>query len=128
MTDDSQRKGMKALEKVLSPEFRNRLDAIISFNSLPGEVMLQIVDKFVKQLNAQLAERNVALTLTPEARDRLAALGFDPKFGARPLARVIAQSIETPLADEILFGKLERGGSVVVEVDADPKAFRFRFE
>ena len=128
MTDDSQRKGMKALEKVLSPEFRNRLDAIISFNSLPGEVMLQIVDKFVKQLNAQLAERNVALTLTPEARDRLAVLGFDPKFGARPLARVIAQSIETPLADEILFGKLERGGNVVVDVDADPKAFRFRFD
>ena len=113
--------------KIAVSEFRNRLDAIISFNSLPGGDA-QIVDKFVKQLNAQLAERNVALTLTPEARDRLAALGFDPKFGARPLARVIAQSIETPLADEILFGKLERGGSVVVEVDADPKAFRFRFE
>ncbi|NLV44882.1 MAG: ATP-dependent Clp protease ATP-binding subunit ClpA [Candidatus Hydrogenedentes bacterium] len=128
MTDDSGHKGMKALEKVLSPEFRNRLDAIITFNPLPMEVMLRIVDKFIRQLNGQLAERNVTLTLTAEARTRLAERGFDPKFGARPLARVIAQDIETPLADEILFGRLERGGVVVVDLGTGDRAFRFRFE
>lgn len=128
MTDDGRSKGMKALEKALSPEFRNRLDAIITFNPLPMEVMLRIVDKFIRQLGAQLAERNVTLSLTDTARVRLAEQGFDPKFGARPLARVIAQEIETPLADEILFGKLERGGAVVVEVDMDGRTFRFRFE
>ena len=127
VTDDNQRKSMKAIEKVLSPEFRNRLDAIITFNSLPAEVMLQIVDKFIRQLNAQLAERNVFMTLTNEAKALLSELGFDPKFGARPLARVIAQEIETPLADEILFGRLEKGGPVRVDVDPDSGKFRFLF-
>jgi len=90
--------------------------------------MFKIVDKFVRQLKAQLSERNVALTLAESARSRLVELGFDPKFGARPLARVIAQEIETPLADEILFGNLEKGGKVVVELNPDSRAFRFVFE
>ncbi|HOC69459.1 MAG TPA: ATP-dependent Clp protease ATP-binding subunit ClpA [Candidatus Hydrogenedentes bacterium] len=126
--DDSQRKSMKAIEKALSPEFRNRLDAIITFNPLPTEVMYKIVDKFIRQLNGQLGERNVSMTLTEPARGRLVELGFDPKFGARPLARVIAQEIETPLADEILFGNLEKGGKVVVDVIPDSRAFRFLFQ
>lgn len=127
MSDDNQRKSLKALEKVLSPEFRNRLDAIITFNSLPTAVMNQIVNKFVNQLNLQLEERNVVMTLTDKARELLAELGFDPKFGARPLARVLAQEIETPLADEILFGKLEKGGTVVVDIDPDARKFVFIF-
>ncbi len=126
--DDGKHKSMKAIEKALTPEFRNRLDAIVTFNALPTEVVLLVVDKFVRRLNAQLAERAIALTLTEAARKRLSDIGYDPKFGARPLARVLARDIETPLADEILFGRLTKGGRVVVDVATGGDAFSFAYE
>ena len=107
-------KSKAAIERVFSPEFRNRLDAIVTFGSLSPDVMETIVEKFVLQLEAQLAERHVAITLTPEARAWLAKKGYDPVFGARPLARVIQREVRDPLTDEILFGQLEHGGTVTI--------------
>jgi ATP-dependent Clp protease ATP-binding subunit ClpA len=109
-----------AVEKVFSPEFRNRLDAIVSFGPLSPEVMETIVEKFILQLEAQLAERRVAITLTPEARTWLGQKGYDPIFGARPLGRTVQKEVRDPLTDEILFGKLENGGTVTIGV-ADGK-------
>jgi ATP-dependent Clp protease ATP-binding subunit ClpA len=120
---DPARKGNKALEKVFSPEFRNRLDAIITFKPLTPAVMETIVDKFILQLESQLTERRVAFTLTPEARSYLATKGFDTVFGARPLARVIQQQVRDPLTDEILFGRLEKGGTVTIGVQGDQLTF-----
>jgi ATP-dependent Clp protease ATP-binding subunit ClpA len=110
----AQQRSKQAIEKVFSPEFRNRLDAIVSFGPLTPGVMETIVEKFILQLEAQLAERRVAITLTPEARVWLAEKGFDPIYGARPLARVIQTEVRDPLTDEILFGKLENGGTVTI--------------
>ena len=107
-------KSKAAIEKVFSPEFRNRLDAIVTFGTLSASVMEQIVDKFVLQLEQQLAERHVAITLTDEARAWLAKKGYDPVFGARPLARVVQKEIRDPLTDQILFGALEHGGTVTI--------------
>ncbi|HTV02399.1 MAG TPA: ATP-dependent Clp protease ATP-binding subunit ClpA [Luteitalea sp.] len=104
----------QALERIFSPEFRNRLDAIVSFGSLSPQTVETIVEKFVLQLEAQLAERRVAITLEPEARTWLAEKGYDPVYGARPLARVIQTEVRDPLTDEILFGRLEHGGSVKI--------------
>jgi ATP-dependent Clp protease ATP-binding subunit ClpA len=108
-----------AIERTFTPEFRNRLDAVISFLPLPREVILQVVDKFVLQLEAQLMDRNVHIELTPEAADWLAEKGYDDKMGARPLARVIQEHIKKPLAEELLFGKLTKGGVVRVMVRDD---------
>jgi ATP-dependent Clp protease ATP-binding subunit ClpA len=107
-------KSKAAIERVFSPEFRNRLDAIVSFRPLTPEAMENIVEKFVLQLEAQLAERRVAITLTPEARAWLAVKGYDSVFGARPLGRVIQKEVRDPLTDEILFGRLEHGGTVTI--------------
>ena len=107
-------KSMAAIERVFSPEFRNRLDAIVTFKNLTPQVMETIVEKFVLQLEAQLAERHVAITLTPEARAWLALKGYDAVYGARPLARVVQKEVRDPLTDEILFGKLENGGTVTI--------------
>jgi ATP-dependent Clp protease ATP-binding subunit ClpA len=115
-----------AIERVFSPEFRNRLDATITFGSLPPEVVETIVEKFVLQLEAQLAERHVAITLEPEARAWLARKGYDPKYGARPLARLIQSEVRNPLTDEILFGALEHGGTVRIALADD--ALRFDVE
>ena len=112
-----------ALERVFSPEFRNRLDAIVTFNSLSFETMETIVEKFIAQLEAQLAERRIAFTLTPEARAWLARKGYDPVFGARPLARVVQTEVRDPLTDEILFGRLEQGGTVTIAVEAEKLTF-----
>jgi ATP-dependent Clp protease ATP-binding subunit ClpA len=109
-------KSKAAIERVFSPEFRNRLDAIVTFRSLTPAAMETIVEKFVMQLEGQLAERHVAITLTPEARAWLATTGYDPAFGARPLARVIQRDVRDPLTDQILFGKLEQGGTVTIGV------------
>ena len=109
----------KALEKVFSPEFRNRLDAVITFGNLPRDVILAVVDKFVNELDVLLADKKVTIDLTPEARAWLAEEGYDEKFGARPMARVIQDQIKRPLADEILFGRLVNGGHVEVDVDPD---------
>ncbi|AMY07179.1 ATP-dependent Clp protease ATP-binding subunit ClpA [Luteitalea pratensis] len=102
----------QALERIFSPEFRNRLDATVTFGALTPAVVETIVEKFILQLESQLAERRVAITLEPEARAWLAAKGYDPVFGARPLARVIQAEVRDPLTDEILFGRLEHGGTV----------------
>jgi ATP-dependent Clp protease ATP-binding subunit ClpA len=106
----------KALEKAFTPEFRNRLDAIVQFAPLPQEVIERVVDKFIAALQRQLDEHKVTITLSAAARSWLAEHGFDEKFGARPLARLIQDKIETPLADELLFGRLEKGGAVTVDV------------
>ncbi len=114
----SKREGedMEAINRLFTPEFRNRLDAIIPFGSLPTPVIHQVVQKFVMQLETQLAERNVTFDLQPEAISWLADKGYDEKMGARPLARVIQENIKKKLADEFLFGKLKKGGVVRVSV------------
>jgi ATP-dependent Clp protease ATP-binding subunit ClpA len=104
----------QAINRLFTPEFRNRLDSVITFKPLPPEVIRNVVQKFVMQLEAQLADRHVTIELTEDAADWLAKNGYDELFGARPLARVIQEHIKKPLADEILFGRLVRGGHVVV--------------
>ena len=119
--NDAQRKSIKAIEQTMSPEFRNRLDAIVSFSPLNIEVMKMIVDKFINRIKSQLIEKQVALELSPNARKWLAEKGYDTRLGARPLARLIQKEIETPLADEILFGKLEQGGYVYIDISPDDR-------
>jgi ATP-dependent Clp protease ATP-binding subunit ClpA len=109
----------EAINRMFTPEFRNRLDAIIPFGSLPVPVIHQVVQKFVMQLEAQLADRGVTFDLAPEAIAWLADKGYDERMGARPLGRVIQEHIKKPLADEVLFGKLKKGGTVRVTVDGD---------
>ena len=115
----SKREGddMEAINRLFSPEFRNRLDAIIPFGSLPVPVVHQVVQKFVMQLEAQLSERGVTFDLSPEAIAWLADKGYDERMGARPLSRVIQEYIKKPLAEEVLFGKLKKGGTVRVTVE-----------
>ena len=104
----------EAISRMFSPEFRNRLDAVISFAALSQEVVHRVVDKFIMELEGQLADRNVTIELTDESRAWLGRKGYDPKFGARPLGRVIQENIKKPLAEELLFGKLAKGGVVKV--------------
>ncbi|HEX8399512.1 MAG TPA: ATP-dependent Clp protease ATP-binding subunit ClpA [Pyrinomonadaceae bacterium] len=111
----SKGKGRGAIERTFSPEFRNRLDAWVAFEALDIENIKLVVDKFVKELNDQIAEKNVIVKLDESAREWLGKNGFDPKFGARPMARLIHEKIKQPLANEILFGKLEHGGEVMVK-------------
>ena len=118
--------GNKAVERAFSPEFRNRLDAIVRFDYLSPETMLSIVDKFMAELQGQLAEKRVSITLTEPARQWLATKGHDPAFGARPLGRLIQTDVKDPLADEMLFGRLEKGGEVTVSLEGDRLAFAFR--
>ena len=106
----------EAIKRMFTPEFRNRLDAIIPFSSLPKDVVMLVVDKFIMQLEAQLEDRNVTFELNDAARNWLCRKGYDEAYGARPLSRVIQESIKKPLADEILFGKLSKGGVVQVDV------------
>ena len=112
-----------AIERVFSPEFRNRLDAIVTFGRLAPEVVETIVEKFVLQLETQLAERKVAITLHADARRWLARRGYDPTYGARPLARLIQTEVRNPLTDQILFGELEHGGTVRIGLDGDTLRF-----
>jgi ATP-dependent Clp protease ATP-binding subunit ClpA len=118
-------KAKLAIEKVFSPEFRNRLDAIVSFGALTPAAIERIVEKFVLQLEGQLAERHIAIALTPEARAWLAKKGYDPVYGARPLARVVQREVRDPLTDEILFGQLEHGGTVTIGLDDDRLTFSY---
>ncbi|HEX4922986.1 MAG TPA: ATP-dependent Clp protease ATP-binding subunit ClpA, partial [Bdellovibrionales bacterium] len=108
---------MEAVKSAFSPEFINRLDAVIEFAPLNPEVMRRVVDKFIMELQELLVEKHVEVDVTPDARDWLAKKGFDPKYGARPLARVVNENIKKPLADELLFGKLIQGGKVRVLLD-----------
>ena len=109
----------EAINRLFAPEFRNRLDAIVPFANLPPEVVYQVVQKFVLQLEAQLADRGVTFDLSEDAVKWLAEKGYDERMGARPLARVIQEHIKQPLADEVLFGKLKKGGTVKVTVKED---------
>nr|WP_241865387.1 ATP-dependent Clp protease ATP-binding subunit ClpA [Paracoccus salsus] len=112
-----------AIERTFTPEFRNRLDAVISFAALSREVVVHVVEKFVLQLEAQLMDRNVHIELTPEAADWLAEKGYDDRMGARPLGRVIQENIKKPLAEELLFGRLTKGGVVRVKIEDDKPVF-----
>jgi ATP-dependent Clp protease ATP-binding subunit ClpA len=124
----AQQRSKAAIDRVFSPEFRNRLDAIVTFKKLTPAVMETIVSKFILQLEAQLGERRVAFTLQPEARAWLAARGYDPVYGARPLGRVIQREVRDPLTDEILFGHLEQGGTVTIGLDAAADKLTFAFD
>jgi len=118
----------KALRETFTPEFRNRLDAVIRFAALSEEVMLRIVDRMIGELAERLRQKEVRIELGDGARERLAERGFDPTFGARPLARLIQEEIARPLAEEILFGRLAGGGRVRVKAEEGEGAFRFDFE
>jgi len=110
----------EAINKMFTPEFRNRLDAVVGFNNLPPEVVVRVVEKFVLELELQLSDRNVIIEVDRKAMDWLVEQGYDPLMGARPMARIIQENIKKPLADELLFGKLQNGG--VVQVSRDKKA------
>ena len=115
----------EAINRLFTPEFRNRLDAVISFSPLAAETIGRVVDKFILQLEEQLADRNVAIELDDGAREWLSQKGYDRLFGARPLARIIQEHIKKPLAEELLFGKLTKGGVVRVTRDGDKLSFSF---
>ncbi|HEV7264275.1 MAG TPA: ATP-dependent Clp protease ATP-binding subunit ClpA [Falsiroseomonas sp.] len=115
----------EAIQRMFTPEFRNRLDAVIAFAGLGAEIVARVVDKFVMQLEAQLADRNVTIELSSAAREWLAEKGYDPLYGARPLARVIQEYIKKPLAEELLFGRLAKGGAVKVGLKDGILAFDY---
>ncbi len=115
----------EAIKRMFTPEFRNRLDAIIPFASLSPEVVARVVDKFVGQLERQLADQGVTITLTPEARQWIAERGYDRLNGARPLARFVQEHVKKPLADELLFGRLAKGGRVTVGLEGEKLTFTF---
>jgi ATP-dependent Clp protease ATP-binding subunit ClpA len=115
-----------ALDRTFSPEFRNRLDALVRFGPLPEPVVAQIVDKFLRQLDQQIAERGVRLEASPAARSWMAKEGYKPAFGAREMGRVIHQQIKRPLADLMLFGPLKEGGIAEIDVEADKLVVRAR--
>jgi len=122
-SEETEGKGKKAVEKFFSPEFRNRLDDIITFNPLSVEIMERIVDKFLAEINEQLTAKKVKLSISDDARSWLAGKGYDPRFGARPLGRVIQTNIKDRLADEILFGRLAKGGQVRIECNQEDLVF-----
>ncbi len=119
-------KGQQALEKLFNPEFRNRLDATVTFGTLTPEAVERVVDKFINELVQQLIEKKVSVSLTPEARRYLAEKGYDATYGARPMARLIQQEVKQVLADEILFGKLQAGGKA--EIDLGEEGLVFKYE
>ncbi|MEO7158877.1 MAG: AAA family ATPase, partial [Vicinamibacterales bacterium] len=118
---------MGEIKRMFTPEFRNRLDAVISFSTLDHEVILKVVDKFLLELENQLHERKVDASFTPKLKAFLAQKGFDPHMGARPMARLIQDTIRKALADELLFGKLVGGGRVTIDIGPDDK-IRLAFE
>nr|WP_070960121.1 ATP-dependent Clp protease ATP-binding subunit ClpA [Hyphomonas sp. Mor2] len=122
--DDEQE---EALKRLFTPEFRNRLDAVITFGGLTPEIIERVVEKFVLQLEVQLADRNVTIELAAGARDWLAKRGFDAEFGARPLARVISEYVKKPMAEELLFGKLAKGGTVKIGHDKKKDELTFKY-
>ena len=115
----------EVINRLFSPEFRNRLDAVIPFKKLSSEVVARVVDKFVMELEAQLSDRSVSIELSEPAREWLAQKGYDPLYGARPLARVIQEQIKKPLAEELLFGKLSKGGVVRVDIAEGKPVFTY---
>jgi len=114
-----------AVKRLFTPEFRNRLDAVIPFDKLTPETVTYVVDKFIKQLEEQLADKRVRIILDKKARGWLAEKGYDKNNGARPLSRLIQEKIKKPLAEEILYGKLSKGGTVKVVLKNDELKFEF---
>ena len=112
---------MEEIKRLFTPEFRNRLDAIVSFKALDHDIIVRVVDKFLMQLEDQLHEKKVEATFTVALKEFLAKNGFDPQMGARPMSRLIQDTIRKALADELLFGRLSEGGHVTVDIDADGK-------
>jgi len=125
-TADADAKGFKAVEKTFSPEFRNRLDGIVQFNHLSEKVMELIVDKNMRELKEMLKTKKISLTYSAKARTYLAQKGYDPKFGARPLSRFIQSTIKDKLTDEILFGRLEKGGKLSIGLKDDELTFNIK--
>ena len=117
--------GMEVIRRLFTPEFRNRLDAIVQFNALDSTVITQVVDKFIFELEAQLQEQQVTIEVDESARLWLARHGYEPKMGARPMARIIQQHIKKPLAEELLFGKLAHGGHLIIREEGDKLEFEF---
>jgi ATP-dependent Clp protease ATP-binding subunit ClpA len=128
MVQDNSSDAMEVLKKLFSPEFRNRLDAIIQFEALDEQSVARVVDKLIVELEAQLDKNEVTIELEPAARDWVAVRGYDKKMGARPMARVIQEHIKRPLAEELLFGKLAEGGHVRVEVAGDGQSLLLTVE
>lgn len=118
----------EAINRMFTPEFRNRLDAIITFNALTSDIIDRVVDKFVLQLEGLLADRGVTIELSPEARAWLGQKGYDPLYGARPLGRIIQEHLKKPLAEELLFGSLQKGGVVLIGFDKEGQKLTFKFE
>ena len=114
---------MEAIKRLFTPEFRNRLDAIVQFQALSPAVLAQVVDKFIFELEAQLQQQQVTIEVDESARIWLAEHGYDPKMGARPMARIIQQYIKKPLAEELLFGRLANGGHLIIHLEGDELAF-----
>jgi ATP-dependent Clp protease ATP-binding subunit ClpA len=125
--DGARGDGSRELERLFSPEFRNRLDEVVNFGHLAPAVMGLVVDKFVREVETQLAERRIAIELLPEAREWLAEKGYDRDFGARPLDRVIQKELKDPLTDEVLFGRLAKGGRVVAGVEQGRERLAFSY-
>jgi len=117
-----------AVKRAFTPEFRNRLDAVISFAPLASQIVSKIVEKFILQLENQLSERNITINITPDAADWLAVKGYDESMGARPLGRVIQEHVKKPLANEVLFGKLKNGGSVQVKLNGEGQGAKLEFD
>jgi len=115
----------EAIKRMFTPEFRNRLDATIAFSGLSHEIVSHVVDKFIDELKAQLADQRVTIEMSDAARGWIAARGFDKQNGARPLARFIQEHVKKPLADELLFGRLAKGGRVTVDHDGAKLTFEF---
>jgi ATP-dependent Clp protease ATP-binding subunit ClpA len=112
---------MEAIKRMFTPEFRNRLDAVISFGALDEKTIMLVVEKFLMQLDEQLAEKKVEASFTDALKAHLAKKGFDPLMGARPMARLIQDTIRRALADELLFGRLQHGGKVAIDIGEDEK-------
>ncbi len=127
-TKDTQHKGKDAINRLFSPEFRNRLDAVISFNPLNHEIMKKVVDKFITELQQQLKDKKVFVTVSDDAKKWLSERGYDPQFGARPLARLIQEEIKDHLSEEVLFGRLSKGGSVMIDLEKDKLRFEYQQE
>jgi ATP-dependent Clp protease ATP-binding subunit ClpA len=126
MPGDHSTDGMEAIRRQFTPEFRNRLDAIIQFRPLPIDVVMKVVDKFLMEMENQLADKGVTVEVSADAREWLAEHGFDEKMGARPMKRIIQEHIKRPLADELLFGELAEGGEVEVSVREDGSALELK--
>ena len=117
----------EAINRMFTPEFRNRLDSVVPFSNLPPEVVVRVVEKFILELEMQLSDRNVIIEVSKKAMDWLVEEGYDPQMGARPMARIIQENIKKPLADELLFGQLKGGGLVMVDLSKDKKlTFKYK--